>query len=296
MAKFRIPTLRLKSAEKKKNMIRNIPKTPDGVRKPKMVRLKVNVTYRCDRSCPNCNRATALCPSDGSDDVSPEYLKDMLVGCRDMGVRFRSIWLTGGEPTMHPRFLEIVEVLDWYRKSYRRCQIRSYTYHRPQSHWMVEKAAAEFGLLVRDTQKASPQKQTFAAQMAPVDDPRIGPDAPYFKGCWNARKCGTCLDARGFWCCPIGAAVARAFRIPPTITRPEDYTDVNIMAQYGLVCRYCGYWSHNRPKDIGKFELSKSWRDAVEAWKPKRKGIITDPDTEALPRAVEGLGGPKTVT
>jgi len=280
-------------------MIRNLPRTAEGVYRPRMVRLKINATYRCDRCCPNCNRATALFPSDGSDDIDPEYLKRMLVGCKGIGILFRSIWITGGEPTMHPKFLELVGVLGWYQRTvYRRAQILCYTYHRPETHWLIEKAVADFPRFrVTDTSKSSPEGQRFAAQYAPVDHPELGPGAPYFQGCWNARKCGVCIDWRGLWCCPIGAAIARAFMIPPTITKAEDYTEANIEAQYAPVCRYCGYFGFLKPKDVNKFDISKSWKDAMDAWRDKRIEMETkDPQQEAIQSPPTAPKSPGSVT
>jgi len=63
------------------------------------------ITGRCNYSCRHCIAADGL--DDSSDELSLETLCDLFDQMKALGIT--RLWLTGGEPMIHPHFSEIVE-------------------------------------------------------------------------------------------------------------------------------------------------------------------------------------------
>ncbi len=76
-------------------------------------RIEIDITYRCNLRCVNCNRSIARAPEnlDIQVDKIAKFAEDSL----RRSVRWRRIRLLGGEPTLHPQFMQIVELLRSYR-------------------------------------------------------------------------------------------------------------------------------------------------------------------------------------
>jgi len=65
----------------------------------------IAITGRCNYSCRHCIAADGLDDSNG--ELSLETLCDLFDQMKDVGIT--TLWLTGGEPMIHPHFAEIVE-------------------------------------------------------------------------------------------------------------------------------------------------------------------------------------------
>lgn len=70
-----------------------------------MKQLVLNITNRCNFSCHHCLREGA-----SDNDIDPELVAAVLPDLVRLGVRTVSV--TGGEPILHPRFAEILAILE----------------------------------------------------------------------------------------------------------------------------------------------------------------------------------------
>lgn len=233
----------------------------DGMLIPKMCLLKVNCTYRCDRCCPNCNRFTRIAPSNRSEDLSPEQLDAVLTECAANGTRWNRVVLTGGEPSLHPRLEELVDVLFKHRVRLPRIA----TFHHPVHYARIEKLLAKYPRLgVIDSSKDVPEPHPVASAMAPQDQPEFA--GHRYVGCPRViLGCGPSLDYKGFYVCPVAGAIARVFKLDIAIKRAQDLTTENLIKQYQQVCCKCGHYTSVSPSDVTKDCLSKSWQEATRA-------------------------------
>ena len=258
----------MRQADAKKN---NVAPLYWGCFLPRMAHLKINITYRCDRGCPNCNRATKLCPSSVDEDLNPYLLAKMLEKCVSIGKQWTHITLTGGEPTMHDKFGEFVDILSEYKKTNKMCTIETYTYHHPKYFYKIEDALAKHPeFMVRDTNKEVPRKHRWAIHKAPLDFPNRFPPDHFYVGCNDgARMCGLGWDASGFYCCPIGASIARVFGFRRSVPIKDiaDVTANKLIEQYPVLCSRCGQYPPFRAKKSEKDIISPTWSNAIEDFK-----------------------------
>jgi hypothetical protein len=240
---------------------------------PRVPHLKANITYRCDRKCPNCNRATRLIVPSFEEDLAPDTFRKMLEECVGAGKTWTRITLTGGEPTMHPKFNEFVDILmEYKRKHLPKLNAGTYTYHHPVHFHKIEEALKKYpDFVVFDTSKDKPRIHMWASLKAPMDDKKFKEGHDY-GGCGlGARLCGLGWDQSGFYCCPVGANIARVFRLDVAVKRIGDLSVDKLTAQYKHLCSRCGDYVPYRANHSEKDILSPSWIDAIRKLNAKRR-------------------------
>ena len=235
---------------------------------PRIAHLKINCTYACDRRCANCNRVTRIAPSCPSEDLDPAQLARMLEEASHGGPRWTRIVLTGGEPTMHPGFEELVDVMmDYKQRRNPECHMTTFTYHHPEHYCKIERATRKHPLFqVWDTGKQEGRIHRWAPFMAPIDNPKRDPNH-FYRGChMNCRLCGTGYDYKGFYCCPVATNIARIFGMDMAIQHPKDVTLESLTDQFQAVCPKCGLYNYYPAGDSAKDLVSKSWLEAFRRY------------------------------
>ena len=236
---------------------------------PRIPHVKINLTYRCDRGCTNCNRATSLCPSSRAEDLSSKEIADMLGDCVRVGKSWTRITLTGGEPTMHDDFEEIVGIIMDYKRNHNpTLRAGTYTYHHPKFYYKIESVAKKYpDFEIKDTLKEKARIHKIAQFRAPMDtEPKKYNEKHLYHGCNDgARLCGLGFDKTGFYCCPVGAAIARVFRLDVAIETVAEVTVKKLVEQYKHLCPKCGlytYYKANVDRDL----ISPSWAKAIREY------------------------------
>lgn len=249
---------------------------------PRLGHLKPNITYLCDLGCPNCNRAVKHAPSSTEEDLSPNQFAKMLL---DESPKCNKVWnhitLTGGEPTLHPHFDQFIDILAEYKKMQPHCIIETYTYNHPKYNYKIEEALKKYPYLsIKNTDKKSPKIHRYASYKAPIDNPQFGPNYSY-NGCHQGcHICGLGYDYKGFYCCSMGAAIARVFNLDiaikdlSIISTPDIVTNrIPLMAQYAILCPKCGFFNCAKARTMEE-PMSQTWIKAFEEYKikyPNRK-------------------------
>ncbi|MBU1147432.1 MAG: radical SAM protein, partial [Candidatus Omnitrophica bacterium] len=78
--------------------------------------IQIDVTYVCNLKCNNCVRSCKQAPT--SQRMTVEQIKKFIKESIDNNIKWEKMRLMGGEPTLHPDILEIVQLLIDYRKIY----------------------------------------------------------------------------------------------------------------------------------------------------------------------------------
>ena len=72
-------------------------------------KVELNITLKCNLACPDCNRLCNLMELER--EMTPDEVALMVARLRAEGKKLIRTKVVGGEPTVHPKFLEICEVL-----------------------------------------------------------------------------------------------------------------------------------------------------------------------------------------
>lgn len=72
--------------------------------------VELNITLRCNLRCTNCNRLCDKFPG-REEDMTPEQITKFVEQIRHSKRPVRRVKVVGGEPLMHPRIGEIVDIL-----------------------------------------------------------------------------------------------------------------------------------------------------------------------------------------
>jgi len=238
---------------------------------------EINVTNMCNLRCPNCQACVGIAPD--FTHISLKHVEKFIEDAISLKCCWDTIKLTGGEPTLHPQFKEIVFLLDKYRL-FNRSSIKKSGLRIPvcQFKLLTNGTNSEFtkGLpkwLKLQNQNSIPNKiwnifESF--NVSPIDTPEYKDiDKKVFRQlCSRVTKCGGCaLGADGlYYSCEVSYHVDRVFDLKTGVTTLKqllDATDNEARDRLAKCCMYCGYFKY--PRDVvTKQVVSPSWKKAIE--------------------------------
>lgn len=226
-------------------------------------RICVDITFNCNLKCYNCNRSCRQAPS--YDRMTLDQVAHFLEESRQAQRGWTHIMIEGGEPTLHPHFLEIVAAVIDYRRS---CSpatqiILSTNGYGDEVQRILPKVPQE--VIIYNSKKTSPERAEFDAfNMAPVDREEYR-GADFTRACYIPTFWGIGLTRYGYYPCSVSGGIDRVFGFDigrQTVPSSED----PMHAVLRTVCRYCGHFI--RFNTINRREeISESWAKAYEAFK-----------------------------
>jgi hypothetical protein len=226
-------------------------------------RIEIDITYRCNLRCLNCNRSINTAPSNQSMTLGQiqQFIDDSVA----VGKAWKSIRILGGEPTLHPEFRTIISMLRDYRTRHNEgCSIEVVSNgHGPAVQAQLDWLPAD--IFIENTAKQSNVTPFFRPfSDAPIDDKRYD-SADYRNGCQVISSCGMGLGPTGYFQCTVAAGIDRVMGMGIGRTRlPEDTDDMH--DQMLATCRLCGRFKdgHFIPKDLRpslrEQVISPSWK------------------------------------
>lgn len=222
--------------------------------------LEIDLTYRCNLSCPNCNRSCAQAPR--STDMSTGQIEHLIAESLVRGYNWRRIRLLGGEPTLHPRFLEIVELLRVYRNTYLpslRIVVCTNGYGR-KVRQMIDLLPND--IEIKSTEKTGGSRLFRPFNKAPCDSP-LDRLYDYETGCRILTECGMGLTPMGYYPCAISGAIDDIvqYRIGRKRLPESSDTMTDILK---TLCPLCGHFAFQWP--VRKPHLSRFWKVAYTDW------------------------------
>lgn len=232
---------------------------------PTSGKAELHITYNCNLSCINCNRFSQ---------VSLPHTPDMTIGdvkeffrqCRELNFN-PDILIIGGEPTVHPNFLEIVKLSREFKGN---GLVQVWSNGRDRA--MIDH--------IRDKYQASCPEETFKAKSRtdfPWDDYYISP-ADYGierHKCWQhgSEICGISVDSGGYMPCAVGGMLDGVLKLGLRTKRLADLFDNEKNAEITKkMCESCGACLSQL---LNGEELEK-WRKYVTS-QPKRFGSYMSP-------------------
>ncbi|HNX81385.1 MAG TPA: 4Fe-4S cluster-binding domain-containing protein [Candidatus Omnitrophota bacterium] len=230
--------------------------------------LEIDVTYRCFRTCKNCNRFLDILPS--SAEISLEQIKKFIVESRQQKRRWIRILLSGGEPILHPEIGRIIELLvDYIRATKQTTELWLLT-STTKAAVMKALPALPPEIHIIDSQKDSIPFHHYPVTVALSDYPQYA-NADFCNACHVPRNCGIGFNAFGYYPCTTAAAIDRIFGFNVGIKAlpPENYS---FEKELRILCSRCGFFNRTLPLHD---TVSPQWVEAINRYK------IAPPD---LPR------------
>jgi len=243
--------------------------------------VEIDITYRCNLRCRNCNRSCTQAPS--PTDISVETIDSFVAESIARGIRWERIRLLGGEPTLHPALPVILDRLLGYRAAQNpalRIVLCTNGSGRRVNRVL---AALPKSIAVKSTAKSERQRLFRPFNRAPVDS-RWYRFADYSAGCRILSDCGLGLTPLGYYPCAVAGGIDRVFGFGRGRQHlPEEDDDMRDLT--ALLCRYCGHFGFLWPTKRQK--TSPAWQAAYSRY---RKGL------RASASAGAGLTGAQDAT
>jgi hypothetical protein len=222
--------------------------------------IEIDLTYRCNLRCRNCNRSCTQAPS--RKDISPGRIAAFIRESRAQGRSWERIRLLGGEPTLHPQWATIIEMLREYRSRQDPkprivvCTIGSGARVRRRLKGLPR------DIEIKNTWKSERQRLFRPFNVAPVDRPAYR-WVDYTCGCRILEDCGLGLTPQGYYPCAVAGAIDRVFgfgRGRLELPMPGE----NMRDDLGMFCRLCGHFGFAWP--TRRTRLSPTWKRAYDRY------------------------------
>jgi len=233
--------------------------------------MQLELTSFCNLSCPNCERSIGLAPC--KEYMSLEQIDKFINESIDLNLKWKALHLIGGEPTLHPQFFNVLDIIKRYKDINPNCFIVVWTNGYGER---VNKILSRLPPWIKiENSKKDPKivPNFMSYNIAPIDLKEYK-NANFSKGCCVTEICGTSLTRYGYYPCGPGATVDRVFGFDVGIKKISDLKDIELKNQMSLLCRYCGYFKYSedfmKKNLVSEQKTSASWIKAYENYKTKK--------------------------
>ncbi len=228
--------------------------------------VEIDMTYRCNIRCHNCNRSCTQAPS--TTDISFDRITAFLEQSIYSGIRWKRIRLLGGEPTLHPKITMITDKLMAYKVD-----------HSPKMRIVLctNGAGQRVGevlsrlpgdIVIKSTAKGKRQRLFRPFNSAPIDSVFYR-FADFAAGCRILKDCGIGLTPSGYYACAIAGGIDRVFGFQIARQQLPSPSD-DMRDQLVIACRYCGHFGFLWPTRQQK--TSPSWDTAYRKYHQSPSG------------------------
>lgn len=234
--------------------------------------IEIDLTYLCNLRCNNCNRSSAQAPEAlhiGQDTIK-HFVDDSLLMQRS----WRRIRLLGGEPTLHPNIMAILNELERYRIEYPETSIQVVTNGYGAKVKRILQGIPKSIYIENSSKNSNMQPKFGTFNLAPQDSVTyLWTD--YRNGCSISSTCGLGLTPQGYYPCAIAGGIDRVLglqrgrqQLPTLQDEMRDLMDVT--------CRLCGRFrdGHYVPEKLRtpllKQLTSPSWQKIYDEWKLRK--------------------------
>lgn len=233
---------------------------------PNQRKVEIEITTMCSLACFNCDRSVRQAPSRES--MSLAQIEKFVKESFELNWQWERISLIGGEPTLHPQFFQVLDIVKKYKERYPNCVIELTTNGRgPKVLEMLSKIPD--WVFVRNSEKRSNKHAFSSYNIAPIDLKKYK-NADFSKGCWITTICGLGLTRHGYYPCGAGGSLDRIFGLNIGLKNLSEVNDDVLKSQLKMLCKYCGHFKDNdNSEKVDEEAMSPSWREAYANYKKK---------------------------
>lgn len=234
--------------------------------------VELEILTACDLACFACDRMSDVA-SKGVPHMSLEQVKLFVDESLELGWEWERIRLLGGEPTLHPRFVEMLDELFRYRRMFPDVFLQVLTNGLGKAKQYRELCRIEkVSLHAEQKQRGMTPRWFNNTRITPLDR-GLRPTTPC--GIFGVRGCGIGLTRHGYFLDGAGATVARVAGHDIGVMHLRDVTWERMLEQAAVLCMECGHWN---PADSKVTELVTAtgevtgafWTRKLAEYKEKR--------------------------
>jgi hypothetical protein len=244
--------------------------------KPDQGRIVIDVTNACNLNCFDCNRSCGQGQAMSIEHLSLDQIRRFIQESVTQNRKWKQILIEGGEPTLHPDLLGIVDLLLGFKRAHSPrtlIQVNSNGYH-PDSNEVLARLPGEIGVY-RSSKRSNRQEHHARFNVAPVDLPLYAED-PFSNGCFLPARYGIGLVRYGYYPHPVCGNIDRVFGFDVG-RKSLPSADDRMVDQFQTLCRYCGHYRECNPRRLrrpGSIErigaMSPAWIRAYAEYKRRR--------------------------
>lgn len=230
-------------------------------------KIELDITYRCNLACANCNRSVGEGQAKSNVDMSVEQVQKFVDESRQGDMSWEVIKLLGGEPTMHPQLNDIIAVLKTYIDD---CspstRLELWTNGDGKKVREVLGTLPDFVQVIDSsvTRGAEPLFNSF--NLAPVDS-SLYKQTDFSHGCSIIEKCGVGLTPFGYYPCAVAGGIDRVFGVNSGSHELGSAYE-GMRGQLDQFCRYCGHFRVS--KSSKNQNKSGTWTVAYHDYKKSK--------------------------
>lgn len=220
--------------------------------------IELDITYQCNLKCWNCNRSCSQVPSTAT--LSVAQIQQFLVESVEKNIYWERIRLLGGEPTLHPDFSDIIDLLLDYQTNHNRTVrlVVCTNGHGRKVNNVLSKLPKE--IIKKSTFKTSNSNLFRPFNIAPVET-LAHKFSDFSSGCRIMEDCGLGYTPQGYYICAVAGAIDRIFNFNLGRKNLPEKRD-SLIDHCNVFCPLCGHFGFNWPTK--KPKISPIWQKAYD--------------------------------
>ncbi|MHB1348096.1 MAG: radical SAM protein [Candidatus Humimicrobiaceae bacterium] len=228
--------------------------------------IEIDITYDCNLKCYNCDRSCSQAVS--QERMTVEQIRQFLDESISGDIRWERIRILGGEPTLHPDILKIIDMIRKWRLDFAPEAVIELDTNGCGRQVREVLGFVPDDIIIRDSLKNN-RKQLFDTfNIAPCDKSAYK-YSDYRNGCYLARMSGIGLTPFGYYPCAPAGAIDRVFGFD--IGRDKlPHQDDGLHDQFEKFCSLCGHFERRFHLKAQLPAISKTWENAYRFYGIRR--------------------------
>jgi len=221
-------------------------------------RIEIDITYKCNLKCRNCNRSCRQAPSEEC--MSVEQIEKFVEESKEQKRKWKYINIAGGEPTLYRNIHDIIRLLLSYKNNF-----------SPDTviHLLTSGLRKiPDGIVIENSNKHSVPFYFYPFNVAPADCRRYK-YADYTNGCSVSSNCGMGLTPYGYYTSAVAGSIDRVYGFNIGRKSLPSLND-SMVDQRKILCKYCGHFREFDNELTREERMSSSWKKAYENYRKNR--------------------------
>ena len=253
--------------------VNNKKKTIKIYHQPRYDYLEIELTSFCNMRCDRCNRLVESAPT--QEMMTVDQIKKLVKESNELGYRWSDIRVMGGEPTLHPDIIEILQLLKSINNVGLVRIITNGTGEKVQS--VLEKIRSlPIDIPISDSSVRYSKYKRINGKLRVLDysnmlNAPIDMNINTIYSCQIGGTCGLALNRYGYTSCGCSAAIGRVANLDYFIKDLKDVTTKKCFEQLYIACSLCGGNMSHHVKLQNDDTISEVWKTILDNYNNKNE-------------------------